>query len=178
MCKEIVRSLPKPLPDDPAALLEAICAHYTAKRGQRVRLMLPAFPPGTVSGLWIKVVEENGAQEDLICVERNTSPSHQLVILGHELYHMMMGNGDSSCTTHSGGAATARMRMLSSDLDVNDAVKLVEAATAARTDVDAGDEEAWAERCGLAMATALRTALETAGPSSGVAGRIHRSLES
>jgi hypothetical protein len=59
-------------------------------RGRPVKLRAAAFPPMTASGSWV-----DGTSHDLIVYEENTDPEHQLVIIGHETWHMFQGNGTS-----------------------------------------------------------------------------------
>ena len=79
--------LPQPVPEQPVELLKAICACAARSSGREVRLMLEEFPPGSVTGLWLDM-----GDYDLIVLEANTSPLHQVVILGHELWHLKEGH--------------------------------------------------------------------------------------
>ncbi|WP_424216068.1 toxin-antitoxin system, toxin component (plasmid) [Streptomyces sp. BI20] len=179
LCREVVRQLPSPPPSDPRELMHAVCAHFARWRGEVVRLMFRPFPPNTVSGVWIRIAPAEGV-ENLICVEENTSPEHQLVILGHEIWHMVAEDETGRCSgRHPARAARAVDRDLGPGLDPDlvATIDLIAAAAAARTDIGADDEEAWAERCGLVLATALRRRLaEHAPDADGVAGRIRTSL--
>lgn len=171
LSKQLAKNLPRPTPDNPRELLDAICTQLAEERNRKVRLMFRTFPPQTVSGLWFKLPDE-----DLIVVEENTSWFHQLVILGHEIWHMVSGRG-AVCFAHDHGGEkiVAAARALSDEFDIQEAVNLVEMA--ARTEVDATEEESTAERAGLAIATAVRRAIQTSNtPSYGLAGRIEQSL--
>jgi hypothetical protein len=124
------------------------------------------FPPGTASGLWLDM-----ADQDLVVIEERTAPDHQLVILGHELWHMKAGH----CSHHVEGAAVAA-RLLNDEADLQATVLKV----AARTRFDQADEKE-AETFGLLLASKCRTWL--AGSSSRgpvqrdhLAGRIEASL--
>ncbi|WP_242438932.1 toxin-antitoxin system, toxin component [Streptomyces sp. CB00455] len=129
--------------------------------------MFEPFPPDTVSGLWLDM-----GDHDLIVVEANTSPLHQIVIMGHELWHRKEGR----CGHHGSAAgAVAAARMLGDRWRVEDAV----AHVAARTNPDQ-DEERRAERFGHMLAAKLRPYLDGSvggRPADGVAGRIWASLE-
>ncbi|MFB6635165.1 toxin-antitoxin system, toxin component [Streptomyces sp. NPDC056362] len=129
--------------------------------------MLEEFPPGTVSGLWIDM-----GDFDVIAVEAQTSPVHQLVILGHELWHRKEG----SCGHHGvAGGVAAAARALGEKWSLSEAVISV----AARTDGGI-EEERRAELFGRMFATKFRPYLAGAPgrlAADGVAGRIWATLE-
>ena len=87
-----------PAPAEPADLYAALCDAMSRRRGRPVQFRTAAFPPGTASGLWLDM-----ADQDLVVIEERTAPDHQLVILGHELWHMKAGH----CGHHVEGAAVA-----------------------------------------------------------------------
>ncbi|MFE6489402.1 toxin-antitoxin system, toxin component, partial [Streptomyces sp. NPDC057757] len=96
---------------------------------------------------------------------------HQLVILGHELWHMQAGH----CSHHVEGAVVAA-RLLSEGADLQATVLKV----AARTRSHLADE-AEAESFGLLLASKCRTwlagsPLRRPTPRDGLAGRIEASL--
>ncbi|MFG3490078.1 MULTISPECIES: toxin-antitoxin system, toxin component [unclassified Streptomyces] len=160
-----MKGLPTPLPECAGELLKAVCAGVTTRNGREVRLMLEEFPPDTVTGLWLDL-----GDHDVIVVEANTSPLHQVVILGHELWHLKEGH----CGHGGAAAAKAAARMLGNRWDLSDAVTHV----AARTEPDL-EEERRAEQFGRMLAHRCRPLLERGGtmaPSAGVAGRIWASL--
>ncbi|MCC0097665.1 toxin-antitoxin system, toxin component [Streptomyces flavotricini] len=165
---ELFNGIGPVVPDEPAALLAALCTYLTQSSGREVRLMLEEFPPDTVSGLWIDM-----GDFDVVAVEAQTSPLHQIVILGHELWHRKEGG----CGGHHGSAAgvVAAARMLGERWDLSDVV----ARVAARTDGGI-EEERRAERFGRMLATKFRPYLNGAPgriASDGVTGRIWASLE-
>ncbi|WP_405677212.1 toxin-antitoxin system, toxin component [Streptomyces sp. NBC_00868] len=165
---ELFTGTARPLPDTPVELFRAVCAYVTESSGREVRLMLEPFPQDTVSGLWLDM-----GDFEAIVVEANTSPLHQMVIVGHELWHRKEG----SCGQHGGAAGAAvAARMIGDRWSLDDAV----ARFAARTDVDL-DEERRAEKFGRMLAAKFRPHLEGMRPgktpASGVAGRIWASLE-
>ncbi|MFE2560224.1 toxin-antitoxin system, toxin component [Streptomyces sp. NPDC059352] len=157
--------LPQPAPDRPVELLKAFCACAARSSGREVRLMLEEFPPDTVTGLWLDM-----GDYDLIVLEANTSPLHQVVILGHELWHLKEGH-----CGHGGAAGVmAAARMLGDRWSLADAVTHV----AARTEPDL-EEERRAEQFGRMLADRVRPYLERrrgTAPSGGVPGRIWASL--
>ncbi|MFD7614963.1 toxin-antitoxin system, toxin component [Streptomyces sp. NPDC059828] len=104
--------------------------------------MTVAFPPDTVSGLWLDL-----GDREVVAVEKNTLPLHQAVILGHELWHRKeRGRG---LPGPAGGTAAARM--LAERWSLGDAVAYV----AARTDYDL-EEERRAERFGRLLGAKFR----------------------
>ncbi|MGW1161358.1 toxin-antitoxin system, toxin component [Streptomyces sp. NPDC002513] len=166
LCGELVAELSLPAPAAPADLYTALCAGMSRRRGRPVQFRMAAFPPGTASGLWLDM-----ADQDLVVVEERTAPDHQLVILGHELWHMNAGHQG-----HPVEGATVAARLLSDSIDLQATVRNV----AARTHFDLADEQA-AESFGLLLASKCRTWL--AGSSlrapvqrDGLAGRIEASL--
>ncbi|GLV87304.1 hypothetical protein Slala03_69930 [Streptomyces lavendulae subsp. lavendulae] len=155
-------------PATPVELFREICAYVTRTGGREVRLMLEPFPQDTVSGLWLDM-----GDFEVIAVEKNTSPLHQMVIVGHELWHRKEG----TCGQHAGGAgAKVAARMIGDRWSLAEAV----AHVAARTDFDLGEERR-AERFGRMLAAKFRSPLEAMrlgrAPASGMAGRIWASLE-
>ncbi|GGK88078.1 hypothetical protein GCM10010094_56460 [Streptomyces flaveus] len=166
LCGELIGELSLPAPAEPADLYAALCEAMSRRRGRPVQFRMAPFPPGTASGLWLDM-----ADQDLVVIEERTAPDHQLVILGHELWHMKAGH----CAHHVEGAAVAA-RLLSDDADLQATVLKV----AARTRFDLADERD-AEGFGLLLASKCRAWLAGSpqrGPVSrdGVAGRIGASL--
>lgn len=160
----LVTGLPQPVPEQTAELLKAICACAARFSGRELRLMFEEFPPGSVTGLWLDM-----GDYDLIVVEANTSPLHQVVILGHELWHLKEGH----CGHGGVAGARAAARMLGDRWELADAVGRV----AARTGPDL-EEERRAEKFGRMLADRVRTRLDRrrGTPSGGVAGRIWASF--
>lgn len=166
LCGELVAELTLPAPARPADLYTELCEAMSRRRGRPVHFRTAAFPPDTASGLWLDM-----ADQDLVVVEERTAPGHQLVILGHELWHMKAGH----CSHHVEGAAVAA-RMLSDEADLRATVLKV----AARSRFDQADEKE-AERFGLLLASKCLTWLD-GSPARGpvqrdrLAGRIEASL--
>ncbi|WNZ11793.1 toxin-antitoxin system, toxin component [Streptomyces sp. 11x1] len=78
--------------DTPVGVRElgaALCAEMSARRGGRpVQLRFERFPDGIgVTGLWMEFPDF-----DLVIVEERAEAVQQLVILGHELWHMHAGH--------------------------------------------------------------------------------------
>ncbi|MFJ7154203.1 toxin-antitoxin system, toxin component [Streptomyces sp. NPDC101118] len=164
---ELFKGVGRPVPETPEGIFRAICRHLTLSSGREVRLVLEPFPVDTVSGLWLDM-----GDFDVIAVEANTSPLHQMVIMGHELWHRKEGG----CGHHGAGAAvSAAARMLGGRWSLDDAV----AHVAARDGADL-DEERRAERFGRMLAARFRPYLDGTrggGPTDETAGRIWACLE-
>ncbi|MBL1086020.1 toxin-antitoxin system, toxin component [Streptomyces actinomycinicus] len=169
LCNELVGGLTLPAPAAPEELYRALCDAMSRRRGRPVHFRTAVFPPGTASGLWLDLTDR-----DVVVVEERTAPGHQLVILGHELWHMQ--------ADHSGhhvdgvGAAT---RLLLEDTD-REALQAAVQRVAARTRFDHAEERD-AESFGLLLASKCRAMLAGSavrGPvqRDGVAGRIGASL--
>ncbi|MER5450560.1 toxin-antitoxin system, toxin component [Streptomyces sp. NPDC002766] len=181
---ELVRNLPLRIDDE--AIIPAIGDALSRVRGRTVRLRRAAFPPATASGVWI---DRSG--HDLIVYEENTDPEHQLVIIGHEAWHMFQGHGRDR------GPHTAASR--AADPETADALEafitaLSEATHtdlpplqnmdiglhfAARTDECGVHEELEAERFGFRFATDVRLAVDearAAGDPSHLTGRIEATM--
>ncbi|MDL5199608.1 toxin-antitoxin system, toxin component [Streptomyces sp. ALI-76-A] len=179
----IVRNLRPPSDDE--GVIPLIGEALTQTRGRPVRLRQAAFPPVTASGLW---VDRTG--HDLIVYEENTDPEHQLVIIGHEAWHMFQGH----CAPHHGPfasrsaqseSAAALAEIVTALCEEDDADRpLPEHMDAAlhfatRTDTREAHEELDAEHFGFRFATDVQTALQEARAPAGpldLAGRIQASM--
>ena len=151
LCGELVAELALSAPAPPEKLYRALCDAMSRRRGRPVHFRTAAFPPGTASGLWLDM-----ADQDLVVIEERTAPDHQLVILGHELWHMKAGHGRHSVE----GATVAALKV------------------AARDHFDQAEEKE-AESFGLLLASKCRTWLAVSsarGQRDHLAGRIEASL--
>ncbi|MEV8593959.1 toxin-antitoxin system, toxin component [Streptomyces sp. NPDC052012] len=169
LCGELVAELTLPVPARPTDLYGALCEAMSRRRGRPVLFRTAAFPPGTASGLWLDM-----ADQDLVVIEERTAPDHQLVILGHELWHMTAGHHGH----HVAGAEVAT-RLLNETCDEDD-LRATVLKVAARTRFDLADEKE-AETFGLLLASKCRTWLAGSslrGPvqRDHLAGRIEVSL--
>lgn len=161
---ELAGALELAKPSNPDEVFKALCTQLSKRRGRPVVYRLVEFPPQTASGLYLDMVDR-----DIICIEKNTSPWHQLLIFGHESWHMVAGH----CGQHEAGAAVAA-RLLTDDDDLSPALQNV----AARTDFRQAEETA-AELFGLELAARLRGWVEGAdspAPRSELAQRLQSSL--
>ncbi|MEV0185418.1 toxin-antitoxin system, toxin component family protein [Streptomyces sp. NPDC050625] len=93
-----VRARPHP-PADVRELCRALCAAMGERRaGRPVELRFERFPDEIeVTGLWVEFQDF-----DLVIVEERAEALQQLVILGHELWHLHAGHRHH----HGVGAAT------------------------------------------------------------------------
>lgn len=165
LCGELIAGITVPAPAEPTALYAALCEGMSRRRGRPVEFRTAAFPPGTASGLWLDM-----ADRDLVVLEERTAPDHQLVILGHELWHMNAGHG-----SHHVDGGTVAARLLSEEGDLGAAVRKVAARTRSHL-----AEEMEAESFGLLLGSKCRPWLEASGARGPdrdlLAGRIEASL--
>lgn len=152
-----------------------------------MRLRKAPFPPVTVSGLWV-----DRASHDLIVYEENTRPEHQLVIIGHEAWHMFQGHGTSltergsvALRTGENQGTGVRDEFLAVVSEADDAELPPSAYTdavfhfAARSDDTMDHEELEADHFGFRFATDVRAALEEARAAAqphDLAARVQASL--
>lgn len=164
---QLVRNLPSPAGEQ--EVIPALGQALTHVRGRPVRLRRTAFPPGIASGLWI-----DRTSHDLIVYEENTDPEHQLVIIGHEAWHMFQGQ----CSAGAHGAFASRARETAAAGALAEFVAVVsevddielppnartDAALhfAARADVHTVEWEREAELFGFRFATDVQAALAQA----------------
>ncbi|MFD3553505.1 toxin-antitoxin system, toxin component [Streptomyces goshikiensis] len=173
---EIFAGVSRPAGQDPHELFRAICAYLTESSGREVRLMLEPFPPNTVSGLWLDL-----GDHEVVAVEKNTLPMHQMVILGHELWHRKERRGhqpDSAAGSGSASGSAAPGRppaaLPRDQRAIGDAVTVVEA----RTEYSVAEERR-AERFGRLLAAKFHPFLlgkRGSAPSDDLLGRIWASL--
>ncbi|MFJ8590394.1 toxin-antitoxin system, toxin component family protein [Streptomyces sp. NPDC093598] len=77
-------------PTDVRSLCRALCEEMSTRRGGRpIQLRFERFPDEIeVTGLWVEFQDF-----DLVIVEERAEAVQQLVILGHELWHLHAGHG-------------------------------------------------------------------------------------
>ncbi|MGW3662009.1 toxin [Streptomyces sp. NPDC005141] len=75
------------LPADPEELFAALVTSVNEWRGREVLVHKAAFPPNTATGLWL----ERDTYDDVI-IEERAALWHQVVIFGHEVWHMSQGH--------------------------------------------------------------------------------------
>ncbi|MFF1281281.1 toxin-antitoxin system, toxin component [Streptomyces sp. NPDC058299] len=171
LCDDLVGGLTLPVPAPPDELYRALCEAMSRRRGRPVRFRTAVFPPGTASGLWLYLTDR-----DVVVVEERTAPEHQLVILGHELWHVQAGHCGHRVDGSGAGAAIRPLRE-----DAGRTVRRTPARRAAARNRFDLAEERDAESFGLLLASKCRTLLAGSAPGGparrdGVAGRIGASL--
>ncbi|MGW0862938.1 MULTISPECIES: toxin-antitoxin system, toxin component family protein [Streptomyces] len=136
-------------PTDVRSLCRALCEEMSARRGGRpVELRFERFPDEIeVTGLWVEFQDF-----DLVIVEERAEAVQQLVILGHELWHLHAGHG------HHHVAGTAAVRALEGEPGWKSA-----ALTVAARDGSRERDEAEADTFGHRLAAAFRSFAD--GPS-------------
>ncbi|MGW7466983.1 toxin-antitoxin system, toxin component [Streptomyces xantholiticus] len=142
---DLTDGITRPIPEDAHDLMQAMCDYLSERRSRDVVLRFAQFPPGTASGLWLDM--ENA---DVIIIEERVPPEHQMVIFGHELWHMHAGH----CTSHSLAGNAAAARFLESEQGLDDVVRHV----AARSSDDDHDENE-AESFGYLLGSSWRERL-------------------
>ncbi|MFF8960666.1 hypothetical protein [Streptomyces sp. NPDC014894] len=191
---DLARALEQAAPNGPDEVFAALCARLGTARGRPVILRFVDFPPQTASGLYLDMTDR-----DVICVQANTHPVHQLIIFGHEVWHMVAGHtghhdsGPAAAARSGPAGAAAAARLMAGgapetgpeggpdERAAGEAAGELESAVqhlAARTDFRQA-QEAEAETFGLELGAHLRRWLERspgAAPRSPVAQRIQDSL--
>ncbi|MGC9537611.1 toxin-antitoxin system, toxin component family protein [Streptomyces sp. UG1] len=156
-----VRARPR-LPADVGELCRALCAEMSARRGGRpVELRFERFPDEIeVTGLWVEFQDF-----DLIIVEERAEAVQQLVVLGHELWHMQAGHRHD----HTDGTAAAHA--LAGTSDWRDTALAVAARNGSRQ-----RDEAEADDFGHRLAAAFRPLLPGEGRADPPLDPVQRSL--
>ncbi|GAB7108162.1 hypothetical protein JCM4814A_64760 [Streptomyces phaeofaciens JCM 4814] len=133
-------------------LCGALCEEMSARRGGRpVELRFERFPDEIeVTGLWVEFHDF-----DLVIVEERAEAVQQLVILGHELWHLHAGHD------HHHTVGTAAADALADRPGWQDVALAVAARDGSRE-----RDEAEADEFGHRLAAAFRPLL-TAGPDAG-----------
>ncbi|MFF4355568.1 toxin-antitoxin system, toxin component family protein [Streptomyces sp. NPDC001604] len=154
-----VRARPRP-PADARELCRALCEEMSVLRGGRpVELRFERFPDEIeVTGLWVEF-----SDFDLVIVEERAEAVQQLVILGHELWHLHAGHSHH----HVAGAALADRRKWSAFKDA--------AMSVAARDGSRVADEAEADDFGHRLAGAFRPLLTGHGQDP-QPGPVQRSL--
>ncbi|MFE0099841.1 hypothetical protein [Streptomyces sp. NPDC059009] len=97
------------VPADPTDLFAALCTGMSKRHKHPFEHRLVNFPANTVSGLWVATTDRH-----FMLVEADTPPEHQLVILGHEFWHVEIDAGKTEpLAAHEANA------LLAPDIDTN-----------------------------------------------------------
>lgn len=151
-------------PVDVRELAQALCEEMSGRRdGRPVRLRFERFPDELeVTGLWMEFHDF-----DLVVIEERAEAVQQLVILGHELWHMRQGHHSH----HVDGAAAAA-RTLSD----GNGWQEIALTVAARHGSHAADE-AEAEDFGLRLASVFRSWVTGSGTRQGPVDPVERAIQ-
>ncbi|MGW2640010.1 toxin-antitoxin system, toxin component family protein [Streptomyces sp. NPDC001348] len=146
-----VRDRPQ-APDGVRELCRVLCEEMSARRsGRPVELRFERFPDEIeVTGLWVEFQDF-----DLVIVEERAEAVQQLVILGHELWHLHAGHRHH----HRAGAAAARA--LADGPGWRDLALTVAARNGSRE-----ADEAEADDFGHRLATLFRPYVRAGGPQA------------
>ncbi|GGW38785.1 hypothetical protein GCM10010503_13740 [Streptomyces lucensis JCM 4490] len=150
-------------PERPSGVRElsrALCEEMSALRGGRpVELRFERFPDEIeVTGLWVEF-----ADFDLVIVEERAEEVQQLVILGHELWHLHAGH------RHHHLAGSAAARALAEAPGWRDMALTVAARNGSRE-----ADEAEADDFGHRLATLFRA--QVTGTGDAQPGAVQRAL--
>ncbi|QKZ24944.1 toxin-antitoxin system, toxin component [Streptomyces chartreusis] len=154
------------LPADPPVVFQALCLAMSARReGRPIVLVERAFPKeaGDTTGLWMETDDQ-----DIIVLEENLEPDHQLVVLGHELWHMQAGHRHDL-----GGTAVAARAALADHQDWPELARTIAARSHSHQ-----EDEVDAERFGILISSRIGPWLAVPGTRrlDDVAQRIGESL--
>ncbi|MEU4215880.1 hypothetical protein [Actinoplanes sp. NPDC026623] len=101
-CRDIVRDLDIPSPFD----VQELCRRLGDKRGRSILLLPMDLPPDSPCGLWMST-----EQQDYVFFQKATSGPHQLLIILHEIGHLL-------CNHHVGSVLSDDLSaLLAPDLD-------------------------------------------------------------
>ncbi|GAB2750980.1 toxin-antitoxin system, toxin component family protein [Streptomyces bullii] len=157
---DALRARPRP-PSGVREVCRALCEEMSVRRGGRpVELRFERFPDEIeVTGLWVEFQDF-----DLVIVEERAEAMQQLVILGHELWHLHAGHG------HHHLAGTAAAEALAGEPGWRDTALAVAARNGSRE-----RDEAEADDFGHRLAAAFRPLLSGAGAGP-PPGPVQRSM--
>ncbi|MFQ6198169.1 hypothetical protein [Streptomyces sp. NPDC000405] len=175
------------IPSHGSSVIRAVGQAIEEVRGRPVRLRAVAFPPGVASGLWV-----NRTTDDIIAYEMHTDLEHQLVIIGHEVWHMfedhcgpLTAHGPVTSRAQAAKAAHVAQEIVTSIPDTDFSGMPQPQQTDAtlhvslRADATAARQEEQAESFGIRFATHVQATLAEARSSASVedlAGRIQASM--
>ncbi|WP_217240514.1 toxin-antitoxin system, toxin component family protein [Streptomyces sp. AC555_RSS877] len=156
-----LRARPRP-PSDVRELCAALCEEMSVRRGGRpVELRFERFPDEIeVTGLWVEFQDF-----DLVIVEERAEAMQQLVILGHELWHMTAEH------THHHVAGTAAAHALAEQPGWKDV-----ALTVAARDGSRQRDESEADDFGHRLAAVFRPLLSFEGAPNAPLDPVQRSM--
>lgn len=86
LCTVLVEEFPEQSFVDTEHLVDALCERMGRRLGRSIVHHAVRFQTAAVSGMWLATDSANH-----LLYERDTSPLHQVTIVGHELWHMETG---------------------------------------------------------------------------------------
>jgi hypothetical protein len=142
----------------PLPTIEALCDAVSVRLGRRI-VLCPADTPTGLCGLWVETPDG-----DLFYYERDTTPLHQALIVGHELGHRVFGHRSAKLTRE------VLAKLLGLD------VRLVQGVLGRTVYTD--DEECLAEVFGTFVASrAVRPAVPIQHPADPEAAEILKRMQ-
>lgn len=118
-CRTLLRQLDMQPPFD----VNELCSRLAEQRGKPIRLRSYPIPAPGPFGLWLST-----ADEDLIIYQQETSRLHQVLIILHEVGHMIAGHASDECDDEM-------LRLLSPSINPDVARRWLR-----RSDYHSGDE--------------------------------------
>lgn len=160
-CADLAKDLDLPAPVDTDELISKLCRRMSERIGAPVRHELVRFPPNTITGCWLDTRDGHV----LLC-EADTSPWHQIVITGHEFWHMEAHHEAVSAGTDVG-------ELVFPSLDPSTVTRILAARSYCH-----GPAEREAELFGsLLVATVSRWVPTTTGSAPGGAAAVVERME-
>lgn len=126
---DLLQGITLAVPAEPGRLFTALCDAMARRHGVPVEHRVVPFPVSTVSGLMVKTKSRN-----LILIESDTDPEHQLCILGHEFWHIEADGPRGAMLGDEDYAALLSPGITAADVD-----RIAE-RSAARTDCEKHEE--------------------------------------
>lgn len=152
----------------PAAFdMPSLCRFLGERRGRPIHLAPISLPVHTVCGMWVPT-----ATFDAVFYEQDTSPIHQMLIIGHELGHLLAGHRTAAVLDPDAA------KLLLPDLDPRTVQRFLGRSTYA------AEEEREAEMIGSLLLRRTRDGSDPAGPEpprddpeADLCDRLRQSLE-
>ncbi|ABP56626.1 ImmA/IrrE family metallo-endopeptidase [Salinispora tropica] len=161
-CKRVVAALDMPETFD----LPELCRLLGERRGRPIHLVPISLPVHSVCGMWVPT-----DTFDAIFYEQHTSPIHQMLIIGHELGHLLAGHRPAAVLDPDAS------KLLLPDLDPQTVQRFLGRSNYA------AEEEREAEMIGSLLLRRLRDSSGSGqdtpgdGPEAALYDRLRQSLE-
>ncbi|WP_025619387.1 hypothetical protein [Salinispora cortesiana] len=162
-CKRVVAELNMPETFD---ILD-LCRFLGERRGRPIHLVPIRLPVHTVCGMWVPT-----DSFDAVFYEQDTSPIHQMLIIGHELGHLLAGHRPAAVLEPDAS------KLLLPDLDPQTVQRFLGRGTYA------AEEEREAEMIGSLLLHRVHDSSDAAGtepprdsPEAALRDRLRQSLE-